>query len=189
MRTLPLLFILGTMGLGTADLAVAAPFPADTPPAVVATMSDASGIVWHPGMQKLYVVIDAGLLVEMNDDGSGQTTWSGLGDVEGVTYADPAGDFVYIAREGPVSAVLEFDVVQGQLIRIFDLQPWIAPTDPNQGLEAITFVPDVQSPEGGYFYTGVQEDGRIYVFELPIQSSTSATTVNFIERHRTIGGT
>ena len=117
----------------------------------------------------------------MNDDGSGQITWSGLGDIEGVTYADPVSDFVYIARERPGNAILEFDLLQGQVTRVFDLQPWIAPADANQGIEAITFVPDGQNTEGGYFYTGVQEDGRIHVFELPIQSSTTATTVNFVE--------
>ncbi len=181
MRIAPRLFVLGTMGLGTTGLATAAPFPADVPPSVVTTVSEPSGIVWHPGMQKLYVVDDGGVLIEMNDDGSGQITWSGLGDIEGVTYADPASDFVYIARERPGNAILEFDLVQGQVTRVFDLQPWIAPADVNEGIEAITFVPDDQNVEGGYFYTGVQEDGRIHVFELPIQSSTTATTVTFVE--------
>ena len=43
-------------------------------------------------------------------------------------------------------------------------------------------------PEGGIFYAGLQDDGRIYQFSLPIATSSSSTTVNFIQSMSIEGG-
>jgi hypothetical protein len=54
------------------------------------------------------------------------------------------------------------------------------PGNRNQQLEALTFVPDLADPEGGLFYAGRQNDGKIFVFRLPIVSSVTATDVEFV---------
>jgi hypothetical protein len=102
--------------------------------------------------------------------------WSLSVDLEGVCVADPGSDFVYVGVEHPDS-IMEFDLTTGLVTRAFDLTTWMASTDDNDGLEALTFVPDTGDPEGGLFYAGLQDDGKIYSFRLPIASSLSSTTV------------
>jgi hypothetical protein len=117
----------------------------------------------------------------MDYDGSDITNWNVNGDLEGICMADPNSDFVYVGLEGPDDGITEFNITTGQVTRFFDLTPWMQSVDPNLGLEALTFVPDTLSPEGGYFYAGLQETGTIYIFELPIVSSSTDTTVTFID--------
>jgi hypothetical protein len=90
-------------------------------------------------------------------------------------------DLIYVGIENPDS-IVEFDFVQGIETRTFDLTPWMASSAANQGLEALTFVPAADSLEGGYFLAGLQENGDIYIFELPIESSSTSETVVYIGR-------
>ena len=76
--------------------------------------------------------------------------------------------------------IKEFNVSTGVVTRSFDLSGTMGGSS-SSGLEALTFVPDESSSEGGYFYAGHQGEGAIYVFELPIESSSSSTTVSFID--------
>ncbi len=92
--------------------------------------------------------------------------------------ADPAGSLVYLGVEHP-DAIYEFDFVAGVVTREFDLTNTL--TGPSEsGLEALTFVDDPAHPEGGRFYAGHQDDGRIYVFDLPIATSMTSTTVQHV---------
>jgi WD40 repeat protein len=140
-----------------------------------------SGAVWHIQLHKFFTVWDNGMVSMMDYDGTNITTWSVYGDLEGICVANPQGDFVYVGVEGPDDGIAEFNVQTGQATRFFDLTPWMQSIDPNLGLEALTFVPDTASSEGGYFYAGLQQTGTIYMFELPILSSSSDTTVTFID--------
>jgi hypothetical protein len=134
-----------------------------------------SGAAWDPVLQRLYVVSDEGDLVRMNDDGTAVQIWHIGGDIEAVCLASPQPYRVYIGREQP-DAVLEFDVVNGLVLRTFDLTPWMhGPA--NQGLEGLTFVPDSEHPEGGIFYASLEFDGNIRRFSLPIV--TGGTTVTY----------
>ncbi|MDP6545377.1 MAG: esterase-like activity of phytase family protein [Phycisphaerae bacterium] len=135
-----------------------------------------SGAVWHTGLGKLFTVDDNGMMSRMNADGTMVQNWSLSVDLEGVCVADPGSDFVYVGVEHPDS-IMEFDLTTGLVTRAFDLTTWMASTDDNDGLEALTFVPDTGDPEGGLFYAGLQDDGKIYSFRLPIASSLSSTTV------------
>jgi hypothetical protein len=140
--------------------------------------SEPSGAVWHTRLNKLFLVSDGGIVSSMNADGTGVSSWTVGGDLEGITIADPASDFVYLGIENPDS-VVEFNIASGQAVRTFNLTSVMdlggaAPA--NSGLEALTFVPSGSDPEGGLFYAGLQHDGKIYVFRLPIRSSASATT-------------
>ncbi len=117
----------------------------------------------------------------MDYDGANIVGWAVEGDLEGICVADPNSDFVYIGVEGPDDGIKEFNIVAGQVNRFFNLTPWMQSMDPNLGLEALTFLPDTTRSEGGYFYAGLQETGTIYIFELPILSSSTDTTVTFID--------
>jgi len=75
--------------------------------------------------------------------------------------------------------VLEFDTLTGSVTRTFDLTGTLQGSD-SRGLEALTFVPDAGHPEGGMFYAGLQDDGKIYLFDLPIATSATSTDVQHI---------
>jgi len=157
------------------------PFPSASLPGVsIGTLPagyETSGLAWHSRLQKLLTVSDGGTVSSMNTDGSGLVNWSVPGDLEGICVANAQSDYVYIGVEHPDS-ILEFNIRTGTVTRTFDLTAWMTGAD-NQGLEGLTFVPSSDSAEGGVFYAGLQADGRIYLFELPIVSSSTSTNVTF----------
>lgn len=124
------------------------------------------------------MVSDEGDLAMLSADGSELREWSVGGDLEAVAIVDDESDVIYLGDENP-DAVIEFDWVSGRVLRRFDLTPWLTGAS-NQGLEALAFVPDDESAEGGYFYAGHQGEGRVYVFELPIVSSRTSVSVRTI---------
>ena len=118
-----------------------------------------SGAVWHAGLNQLLIVGDDGDVTKMDSDGTNQTTWTPGGDLEGITIIDPQGSIAYLGREHP-DAILEFDLDTGLLTgNSWDLTTWMASSNNNQGLEALTYF-------DGRFYAGLQETGTIYIFEL-----------------------
>ncbi len=137
-----------------------------------------SGAVWHGGLDVLFVVGDDGTLSSMQRDGSAVSNWTVSGDLEAVTVADEQSSFVYIGIEHPDS-IVEYDVQLGITTRVFDLTGTLQGPD-SRGLESLTFVPSAGHPEGGVFYAGLQDDGRIYVFDLPISTSSSSTLVQHL---------
>ena len=152
----------------------------------LAEQYETSGLTWHDGLQKLFAVSDEGIVSMMNADGSDIVNWNVPGDLEALTVADHSSTLIYIGVENPDS-ILEFDVTTGQVTRAFDLTNWMTGAD-NQGLEALAFVPDATHPEGGFFYAGLQSDGRIYQFTSPIVSSSSSTEVTFVQSMAIEGG-
>ena len=145
-----------------------------------------SGVDWHERLGKLFLVGDGGTVSTMNQDGTAITNWSVPGDLEGITIPDPQTNFVYLGVEHP-DGILEFDISTARTTRSFNLTPWMQGAN-NQGLEALTFVADSGNPEGGLFYAGHQGEGKIYVFQLPIKSSSTSTTVTFIRSFAPVPG-
>ncbi|MEZ5976850.1 MAG: hypothetical protein R3F34_01340 [Planctomycetota bacterium] len=143
------------------------------------TTSEASGIAWHEGREQWIVVGDEGLLAALSPGGAVLTQWSVPGDLEAVCVADPNRDRVYLAREQP-DAVLEFDLVTGTVLRVFDVSAWF-PGPSNDGVEALTFVPDANDPEGGLFWAGSSLDGTVHRFRLPILSSATSNQVLHVD--------
>jgi len=167
------------------------PFPPEALPGVsvggnLPAGYETSGVVWHSRVQKLFLVGDGGTVSSMSANGTGVTNWSVGGDLEGITIARPQSDFVYVGVEHPDS-IREFNIATGQVTRTFSLTPWMTGPD-NSGLEALTFVPDAGNPEGGLFYAGLQADGRIFVFQLPILSSTTSTAVTHVRTISALNG-
>jgi hypothetical protein len=161
----------GSRGAHAAD-----PFPAEAPGTDVGVRLprgfEPSGAVWHPRLRKLFVVDDGGVVAMIGPDGSEVRIWRVKGDLEAVCVADPAGDRIWLGIEHPDS-IAEFDFVQGELLRIFDLTEWMRGPS-NRGLEALTWVPGERGGPGR-FHAGLQADGRIYVFELPTGPDDGST--------------
>ena len=145
-----------------------------------------SGVVWHPGISKLLAVSDGGLVSAMNADGTSVDNWNVSGDLEAISVTDPNSPFVYVGVEHPDS-IVELNIDTDIVTRTFDLTPWMSGPS-SRGLEALTFVPDPAGPEGGLFYAGLQEDGKIYSFRLPISSSSTVTTVTHLATITPVSG-
>jgi SdiA-regulated len=147
---------------------------------------EGSGAVYHPRLDRLFIVGDSGVVASIEKDGGFYSQTIVGGDLEGITYADPNSNFLYLALENPDS-VLEFDVVAGVVTRAFDVSA-ILTGSANLGVEAMTFVPDANDLEGGLFHLGQQSNGRVYVFRLPIVSSATATTFTLITSYVPVVG-
>ncbi|UCE60084.1 MAG: hypothetical protein JSU63_21900, partial [Phycisphaerales bacterium] len=132
------------------------------------------------------VVHDGGLITLIGVDGDAPVSWQVGGDLEGVCVADVSSDFIYVAVEQPDS-ILEFNLSTGEVTRTFDLSN-VLQGPSNAGLEALTFVPVADHPEGGLFYAGLQCDGKIYVFELPIVTSATDTSVVHVNTITPVAG-
>lgn len=191
-------FCLPATRAGTFPFTTGTAFPWDTPGTRLAESSlvisateryEPSDLVWHPRLQRLYGVSDgstqvSSALFSMTSSGSAFSSTPVSGDLEGICLADPASDFLYIGLEQP-NAITEFDLASSTVTRTFSLSPWMTGA-PTQGLEALTFVPDAQHPEGGLFYAGLQENGTIYRFSLPILTSATSTSVSFVDSFRPV---
>ncbi|KKR43462.1 MAG: hypothetical protein UX02_C0005G0039 [Candidatus Moranbacteria bacterium GW2011_GWC1_45_18] len=132
---------------------------------MIAALSEPSGIVWHEGRQTLFVVEDGGTLKEISTLGATLNTWPLAGDFEGITLAEND-RYLYIGIENPDS-IVEFDLQSGSgelTGKSWDLTPWMSSADPNQGLEGLAY-------RNGHFLAGLQEDGKIYVFDVNLNSS------------------
>ena len=175
------------------------PFPAETPgddlgvdlPAACGVgRFEASGSVWHPFHQALFLAGDQGQIAWVDATGTvlDCVSLDGAPDLEGFTLVDPQSSIVYAAIEDP-DAILVFDPLNPCTgttpttaipCVTFDLTGILQSAATNQGLEALTFVPVVGHAEGGLFYAGLQEDGRIYVLDVPL-SSGGASPVELID--------
>ena len=144
-----------------------------------------SGIVYHPYHDLLFLVGDAGDVTKMNTDGSGVTSWAVGGDLEGITFI-PGSEYVYVAVEYPFE-ILKVDPTAGGIVSTVELTPPIIPsvTDTTLGIEALTFVPNNYHPydnssNGGLFYLGVQEDGRVHVVDVNFGNQSAVLIDSFM---------
>ena len=149
------------------------PFPPQSLPGVdigngLGAGYETSGIVWHSRLERFFTVDDGGQVSSMDVNGSDVAHFGLPGDLEGIAVADPSSDFIYIGREDG-NKIVQYNFVTGQATKIFSLASWMG-SGSNSGLEALTFVPDANDPEGGLFYAGRQSDGFVFAFRLPIVS-------------------
>lgn len=171
--------------------ALAQPFPGPLPGTSIGSGLPAtfqtSAVAWHSRLGRLYLAADEGSLGAMEANGSLVDTWTVGGDLEALAIADPASDFLYVGVEHPDS-VREWNLITHQFTRTFDLTPWMQSISDNQGLEGLAFIPDAADPEGGIFLAGMQSDGMLYRFRLPIRSSATSTSVEFLGAFAPIPG-
>ena len=140
-----------------------------------------SDLAWSKALNSLFLVSDNGDLFQMDREGNISHNWSPGGDLEGVAVVERRNSYVYLGIEHPDS-IREFNLDTGSLTgHSWDLTPWMTGPD-NQGLEALTFVPNGYHPynysaSGGLFYAGLQADGKIYVFDVDLSASGSVSHV------------
>ena len=123
-------------------------------------INEPSGIVFHPARRTLFVVDDEGALAEVTTDGQvlRNVPLTAERDYEGVTF-DPATGMLYLAAEGD-EQIVEVDPDTFAVTRIFAIDRHLNGNlrlkPGGQGIEAITFVPDADHPEGGTFFVANQ---------------------------------
>lgn len=128
-----------------------------------------SGLAWHSARNQLLTVGDEGQLAAFNADGSNVIVWNIGGDLEDVTVADPASNYVYLANED--GWIYKFNIVTGTIAQSWDVRTWmpeVACGTGSCGMEALTYA-------NGYFYAGYQLNGKIFVLDL---NGSSAEKVN-----------
>ena len=150
--------------------------------------NEPSGICWHAARKTLFAVGDEGDLCEITAEGTLiRRQHIRAADFEGVTY-DPATGLVYLAIEGE-EAVLEVDPNSFAVLREFALprafQGKTLLRAGGEGIEAITFAPDPDHPEGGVFYVANQAFGlsdeqdisAVFQVELPLRTRTGSPRI------------
>jgi len=139
----------------------------------IATYSDASGAVWNETRQSLFVIRNAGSpsLVEIDSNGTLKNSWTVAGDLEGITLAEND-RYLYIGVEYP-EKIIEFDIEAGALTpKFWDVSSWMGGSI-SAGLEGLAY-------SDGYFSAGLQEDGKIYVFDVNLNTSGDVSFVRSI---------
>jgi hypothetical protein len=158
------------------------------------SISEPSGIVYHPGRRTLFAVSDDGSVCELKTDGTLVNKRSlGKMDFEGVT-CDPASGLVYIAVEGS-ELIVELDPDKLSVLRVFVIEREVNGitllAEGGDGIEAITFMPDSNHAEGGVFMVANQSKERVNVadssallkIELPLKSSSELESVGRIIKY------
>ncbi|PIR93678.1 hypothetical protein COT97_05395 [Candidatus Falkowbacteria bacterium CG10_big_fil_rev_8_21_14_0_10_39_11] len=173
-----------------------------------------SGLAWNEVTQKLFTVSDptsdGNRITMMNEDGSNQKTWkkinAGLGtDFEGLTIVDPNSNYIYVGVENR-DGIYEFDITSPtdspRVTKVWDLTPWLQSSDPNRGMEGLTYVPNEFhsyniDPGHGVFYGGVQRDidltdaytwndAIIYAFDVNLEVSGDVRLLGALDLHSSL---
>jgi hypothetical protein len=135
-----------------------------------------SGAVWHYGLQQLILVGDDGDVTIMDRDGNNAQTQSPGGDLEGVTIVDRQGDLIYLMQEHPAK-IIEYSIEDKKVTgKSWDIQDDLGYSNSKYGAEAITYLPEGyhQFPiENGVFAIGLQENGKIYFFDINLDVSNN----------------
>jgi uncharacterized protein YjiK len=143
---------------------------------------------------KLWALKESGSSWVVDTQATRRAEWTGLGDLEAITYCPATPNAIYCASEGE-QFIRVLDVsVYGVLnvTRVFNLAAQV-PYLSGKGIEGLAFIPNEALARGGMttstgapmrstlglgglFFVGNQGDGRIYIFDL---SPTSTTFVSY----------
>lgn len=154
-----------------------------------------SGIVFSPGRGTLFVIDDEGTICELQLDGTlVKTKRINRADLEGITI-DPATGLLYAIKEH-AKTILELDPDSFELLRQFPVE-----TTPgthistgkhsNQGIEAITFIPDPDHPAGGTFFIAgkgwrtrhAKGVAAVYEINAPLHDTSGANRTAYMVRY------
>ncbi|MDP6060715.1 MAG: SdiA-regulated domain-containing protein [Pirellulaceae bacterium] len=150
-----------------------------------AEFNEPSGICFHSQRGTLFVVGDEGDVCEIQTDGNPvKQKHIRDADFEGITH-DPATGLLYIAVEAD-ELILELDPESLKVLREFSIPRTFdgrtVLDSGGNGLEAITFVPDPEHPEGGTFYVAnqnfrlddEQDVSGIFQVQLPLKTGSTS---------------
>ncbi len=155
-------------------------------------IEEPSGIVFVPLRGTLFVIGDEGDVAELSKEMRilKQKRLAPLEggenyDLEGVTY-NPFNNRLYVVVEGE-DIIFELHPETLKILRKFPVDrsfgenPEIIKPGGN-GIEGITFVPDVSSPEGGFFYAVNQMDPPLILkLSVPILSSSTNASAKILQ--------
>jgi len=157
-----------------------------------------SGICFHSKRGTLFVVFDVGAVCEMRTDGTVINEKRIVrADFEGITH-DPLTGLLYVAVER-AEKIIELDPETFDVLREFPIPREFKGNTllkaGGQGIEAITFVPEINHPHGGTFYVANQsydlEDAEdisaVFEIEVPLKSNADTNTSVKILRYFSLG--
>ncbi len=160
--------------------------------------NEPSGIVFHPGRGTLFVVGDEGDICEIHTDGTlVKQNRISRADFEGIA-CDPSTGLLYIAIEGE-EKIIEVDPEDFGVLREFAIdrsfRGALVLKAGGQGIEAITFLPESNHPEGGTFFVANQgfdlnnkeDQSAIFELEMPLRSGSARDRVAKIVRYFSLG--
>lgn len=141
---------------------------------------EASGIVWDQYSGQLVTVDDGGDVY--SSDGNQIKVG---GDLEGI--ATTGNGFIYVGSEGTISTKPKITELYAPPYmsptgRTWTLTDFPVPSSNNTGMEGLTWVPNGHHPygnrsSGGVFYASSMSNGRVYVFDVNLTFSGTATTL------------
>ncbi len=150
--------------------------------------NEPSGICWHGERETLFVVGDEGDICEIGFDGTlVKQKHLRDADFEGVTH-DPSSGLLYVAVE-EAESIIEVHPETFEVLREFsiprDFEGRTLLASGGEGIEAITFVPDADHPEGGVFYVAnqafvlsdEQDISAVFQVEIPLRSRTDEVRI------------
>jgi uncharacterized protein YjiK len=126
---------------------LAAPVPVTT------ALREASGIAWHPALERFFAVGDRGTLAEIDLSGEVLRTYRVKGNLEDVAVHTPSGRLVLLAEKK--GELVVWDPSSASETRFpLDVPALLGrePVDRNQGFEGIAFREDAEQPGGGTFF-------------------------------------
>jgi uncharacterized protein YjiK len=145
---------------------VASPLGPGTP-VPVAGVREPSGVAWHPGLERLFVVGDDGSLAELDAEGAVLHTTAVGGNLEDVTVHGPSGLLVLLAEAS--GELVAWDPRARRETGRFPIDAAAilgrAPADRRQGFEGLFFHARDGQPGGGVFYL-VHQRGPSAVVEI-----------------------
>ena len=123
-------------------------------PVAPAELREASGIVWHPALGRLFAVGDRGTLAELEPSGRVLERHRVKGNLEDVAVHGPSGRLVLLAEKKGELVVWDPATSSETARFTLDVAAILGKeqADPNQGFEGITFRDEQGSPGGGTFY-------------------------------------
>ncbi len=144
------------------------PSTAVLPPAQRIPLDDVpgpSGVAYHPGLRRLFVVGDKGLLAEVTLDGRLLRTQPIKGDLEDVAVHTPSGRLVLLSEKKSRLIVLDprslAEIGHWKMDRAFFIGH--VPSDRNAGFEGLGFRAQAGRPGGGLFYLTHQRNPALLV--------------------------
>jgi uncharacterized protein YjiK len=154
-----------------------------------------SGIVFSARRGTLFVADDESTICELRLDGTlVNKKRINRADLEGITN-DPATGLLYAIKEH-AKTILELDPDSFELLRQFPVE-----TTPgthistgkhsNQGIEAITFIPDPDHPAGGTFFIAgkgwrtshAKSVAAVYEIDAPLHDTAAASRTAYMVRY------
>jgi uncharacterized protein YjiK len=128
-------------------------------------VKEPSGIAFHPGLGRLFLVGDEGTLAELDVQGQVLKTTKIEHQIEDVVVHPPTGDLVMISEK--TSELILYDPVAHQERKRWRLDVTALlgeeAKEKNQGFEGITFRPEAGRPGGGVFYLTHQRAPAVIV--------------------------